>query len=108
MSAAKKEALKQYYLILKSHMQLQPKDLRTLGDSMVKQEFRQHFTGDGKYMIPFLEGWLNYYESVVQSDSYKDVAKNLSEEDKTYQTSDMRGSLATLKEFTEKELNNDK
>lgn len=104
MSVAKKEAIKQYYLILKAHMQLQPRDLRTLGDSMVKQEFRQHFTGDGKYMIPFCEGWQNYYEQLVQSDSYKELAQNMTEDDKSFQTSEMKDNLKQLRQFTEDEF----
>jgi len=105
MSAMKKEAIKLYYLILKAHIQVLPKDLRTLGDAMVKQEFRQHFTGEGKYMTPFVESWLNYYEQMIESNNYKDLGNNMTEDDKKMLTMEQKESLRELKEFSKNELN---
>ncbi|XP_039261980.1 succinate dehydrogenase assembly factor 3, mitochondrial-like [Styela clava] len=48
-----------YKRILKLH-QLLPPDLKAVGDQYCKQEFKQHKTAKPEFVLPFLEQWREY------------------------------------------------
>jgi len=59
-------ALRLYRAILTTHRRVLPNDLRALGDTYVKDEFRLHKSAKAEFLPPFFEQWMKYLESMVK------------------------------------------
>lgn len=81
-----------------------PKQLRPIGDSLVKTEFRQHFAGDEKYMVPFLQEWIKYYETMVETTDHKDLGRDLTELEQKFLTPEQVSSLNSIKDVSKDEM----
>lgn len=75
--------------------------MRDIADPMLKQEFRSHLDskeGD-KYLGQFVEKWIDYYEIVYSANSLNDLARDMTEEEKAYLSSEQKTNLQEIKKL---------
>lgn len=73
----RKTVLRLYYLIKKAHVRHMPRDLRTVGDTFISVEFKQHITSsDPKFLRGFIESWVDYYTNLNQTKSIDEFTKS--------------------------------
>ena len=87
-------AIKLFRDILKAHRALPPAH-RKLGDSMVKQEFRQHQNATPNFLFQFERQWRDYLQQLrVQTLRGEPVGRALSDEDIMALSDEQRNALA--------------
>ncbi|CAI5760804.1 unnamed protein product [Candida verbasci] len=89
-----------YRAILRAHVRKLPKDLRYLGDSYVKKEFKDHKKIDNPlHIIGFLTEWQEYLKQI---DDSKYLQNKLSKQDLEKMSDEQIGQLYELMEATKK------
>lgn len=58
------QKLSLYRNIRRAHREHLPPDLRALGDSYVREEWKKHATAAPKFVPPFLDEWSRYLRTV--------------------------------------------
>uniref|UniRef100_A0A914PQD7 Succinate dehydrogenase assembly factor 3 n=1 Tax=Panagrolaimus davidi TaxID=227884 RepID=A0A914PQD7_9BILA len=65
-----------YKRILRLHYGLPTKEMRIMGDSYVKDEFRRHKNATREHALHFLKEWTDYCMTLSKQLSTKGIAKN--------------------------------
>ena len=85
-----------YYVILKTHAKVLPKQLRIIGDSYVREEFRQVIYTESSIKeseyLTFMGEWTAYIEKLLNN-SY---AQNLSKNEENLLSDDQKKCLQDL------------
>lgn len=109
MADPRVRALSLYRNILKTHITKLPLDLRHLGSSYVRNEFKLHKNvKDGKVLAQFYSAWEGYLEQLMrQADRGRRFGSDLSDKEHQVMTEAQREKLEQLKvEVREDILNN--
>ena len=84
MTKNKNAALALYRSILKAHQKHLPREMRQLGDSYVKAEFKLHKTvKDSSQLDSFFNEWELYLEQILKAARIKESSVSLGEDSMT-------------------------
>ena len=65
--ATRARAISLYRSLLRAHKKHLPTQMRDLGDTYVKSEFRLHKTAKPEHVTPFLTEWEQYLEQILMT-----------------------------------------
>lgn len=86
MSQQRKLALGLYRTLLRLHRKRLPPDMRSMGDAVVKHEFREHRAARPEHLAPFFAEWLSYADRLQrgqhlsQTPEDEDIERHMNEE----------------------------
>jgi hypothetical protein len=84
-----------YRSILKEHRNRLPPNMRTMGNSYVKNEFKLHKNAKPEQLVRFFEGWTKYLEDLQGRSS--GFGKKLSDEEQAVLSPEQQAKLEELK-----------
>lgn len=91
--------LRLYYLVKKAHAVHLPRDLRSVGDTFVTVEFKQHIQStDPKFLRGFIESWVDYYTGLARTNSIDEFCKTADESKLNLLSAEQRETLEKLRE----------
>jgi hypothetical protein len=99
MSVQRAQVLALYRTVLKSHARILPSDMRQLGDSYVREEFRRHKEAKPEFVAAFMSEWSGYLQQLQQGE----VGKQLSKEEIAELNDEQQVQLSNLRLETDKQ-----
>lgn len=92
-------SLSLYRSILREHKRRLPPQMKALGDTYVKQEFRLHKTAKPEHLNRFIQSWENYL-TTLQTQSKGNIGANIDVDDVSRMTEEQKQKMRNLMDTT--------
>lgn len=93
----KNKSLTLYRSILREHKRRLPANMKALGDTYVKQEFRLHKEAKPEHLKRFIHSWENYLKTLLlQSEGGGKIGANIDAGDVSRMTEEQKQKMRSL------------